>query len=252
MRSYPYAILVYGPAGSGKTTLTAKFEEWLKENTHYRVASVNLDAGSVNLPYRPVFNVRDFIRIEKLMKERNLGPNGALMLSVEEETKLIPTIIERVNGLDYVLIDTPGIMEVFTGREAGRKIVEQLSRKLTVVGVFVMDASAIRTASELIYFKTLCVLGSLKLGLITIPIWNKIDIATPEFKGLIALEKDKLADKLLEEGGLYTEAATGMAEITSKLEQAVRIIKIDSLSGRGLDELYEAIHETFCVCGDLT
>ena len=66
--------MIYGPAGSGKTTLTAKFEEWLRENVEVEVASVNLDAGILRLSYNPIFDVRNFVRVEDLMKKYKLGP----------------------------------------------------------------------------------------------------------------------------------------------------------------------------------
>lgn len=254
MQASNYVIIIYGPAGSGKTTLTGQFGKWIKRNVNSNVASVNLDAAVLNLPYKPEFDIRSYITAEELMKKYNLGPNGAIMKAVEETEKYLENLFKVIDegNFSYVLIDTPGIMEVFTGREFGRKIVDKISERYTTIGVFVMDASTVNKASELIYFKTLYVLGGLKLGLTTIPVWSKSSLATKTFKELINMSKEELLRRLMQEEELYTDAALGMAEIMSRMEQAVRVIKIDSVTGEGLSDLYDIIHETLCVCGDLT
>ncbi|MEM2991134.1 MAG: ATP/GTP-binding protein, partial [Halobacteria archaeon] len=81
-------IFIVGTAGSGKSTFTASFSEWLKDNEQ-TVATVNLDPAAISLPYEPDIDVRDIVDYERIMATRGLGPNAALIASVREVAKNI-------------------------------------------------------------------------------------------------------------------------------------------------------------------
>ena len=75
-------VYFLGTAGSGKTTLTANFAKWLLKNG-FAVSIVNLDPGAEVLPYKPDFDMRTIANLWKIMRKENLGPNGALLKSIE-------------------------------------------------------------------------------------------------------------------------------------------------------------------------
>ena len=113
-KATPYVIIVYGPAGcGGTTTLVWRFSKWLEREMEVKVASVNLDATVLNLPYKPAFDIRDEITAIELMRRYNLEPNGAIIKAVGETEKYLPNLLMLLgkNSCKYVLIDTPGIME---------------------------------------------------------------------------------------------------------------------------------------------
>jgi GTPase SAR1 family protein len=122
-----YAIFIVGTAGSGKSTLTGSFHSWL-EMKRQNVIRVNLDPGVVDLPYDPDVDVREIVDIESVMRQYSLGPNGALIMSAD----LIATNIEKIQskidrfGSDYVLVDTPGQMELFAFRASGPFIINEM------------------------------------------------------------------------------------------------------------------------------
>lgn len=247
-------VIIYGPAGSGKTTFTWKFLEWSKTNIEAKIAAVNMDPAVLNVPYHSIFDIRQFITARRIMDKYNLGPNGAIIKAVEESASYLNKLFKVIDAdsYDYVLIDTPGIMEVFVGREIGRKIIDKMLKRYIVLGLFIMDSSIITKASEYVYFKTLYVLSGLKLGIPSIPVWNKISIATNIFREIDALAGDKIKNQLYSEPGLYTDAVVELFNIARKMESAIRFLKIDSILGLGFNELYDVLHEIFCTCGDLT
>jgi len=112
-----FILFIIGTAGSGKSFLTASFSDWLhlaKQN----VITVNLDPGVLTLPYTPDIDIRDYIKIEQLMKQYGLGPNGAVIMAADliaEETERLGEEINTFNP-DIALIDTPGQMELFAFR----------------------------------------------------------------------------------------------------------------------------------------
>ena len=73
-------VIVVGPAGSGKSTFVKSFSEFLKDD--YDVKTVNLDPASDPI-YDAHADVREFVRTEEVMRDFNLGINGALIKSMD-------------------------------------------------------------------------------------------------------------------------------------------------------------------------
>jgi len=125
-----YVVFIIGTAGSGKSLLTAAFTDWLRLSKQ-NVIAVNLDPGVLTLPYTPDIDIRDYIKIEQLMTQYQLGPNGALIMAADliaEETERLGEEIATFNP-DIALIDTPGQMELFAFRASGPYIANELTKE---------------------------------------------------------------------------------------------------------------------------
>ncbi|MEM1589576.1 MAG: ATP/GTP-binding protein [Candidatus Bathyarchaeia archaeon] len=135
-----FIVFIIGTAGSGKSTLTAAFSEWLKMSKQ-DVAIVNLDPGALTLPYTPDIDARDYVNVESLMEEYGLGPNGALIMAADllaEEVENLSREIENLKS-DIVLVDTPGQMELFAFRASGTYIANELTKEPKAI-VYLFDA----------------------------------------------------------------------------------------------------------------
>jgi len=123
-----YFIFVVGTAGCGKSLLTATFSDWLRLKRQ-SVTCVNLDAAALRLPYTPDVDARDYVRADELMEKYGLGPNGAVVMSADLIATEIDSLREEIEELnsDYVIVDTPGQMELFAFRASGPYIVKELS-----------------------------------------------------------------------------------------------------------------------------
>ena len=135
----PTAFII-GTAGSGKSLFTAAFSEWLKMSKQ-DVAVVNLDPGTLKLPYSPDVDIRNYVDVGNLMEKYGLGPNGALIMAADliaDEIENISKDIEDANA-DIVLVDTPGQMELFAFRASGPYIVNALTREPKAM-VYLFDA----------------------------------------------------------------------------------------------------------------
>jgi len=133
-------VFVVGMAGSGKSTLTGAYSEWLKDQDQ-DVIVANLDPGVISLPYNPDIDARQYVDIEKLMLDYKLGPNGALLMASDllaDHVEDIRSEIDAANP-DLLLVDTPGQIELFAFRESGRFIATQLSEDNQAV-IYLMDA----------------------------------------------------------------------------------------------------------------
>jgi GTPase SAR1 family protein len=92
-----FLIFVLGTAGSGKSELTRVFTRWLELQGENAMA-VNLDPGAISLPYSANVDVRDYIRVESLMEEYGLGPNGGLMLASEMMLEIVEQLASDLRG----------------------------------------------------------------------------------------------------------------------------------------------------------
>jgi GTPase SAR1 family protein len=135
-----FIVFIIGTAGSGKSLLTAAFNDWLKMSKQ-DVAVVNLDPGAVTLPYSPDVDVREYVNVDKLMEECTLGPNGALVMAADLIADRIEEISEEIEELksDITLVDTSGQMELFAFRASGPYIASELTKEPKAI-VYLFDS----------------------------------------------------------------------------------------------------------------
>ena len=135
-----YAIFIVGTAGSGKSMLTAALLEWFSRKGE-NVATLNLDPGVLNLPYEPDIDIRNYVSVDELMEKYRLGPNGALLLAsdiIVDQIEQVNREIEEVNPA-YLIIDTPGQMELFAFRVSGPLIAKEIKADGKIV-LYLFDA----------------------------------------------------------------------------------------------------------------
>ena len=178
-------IFVTGTAGSGKSLLSSKLYDYYTQNSAF-VAVLNLDPGVENLPYTCDVDVRDFVDIVSVMKQYDLGPNGSLVMANDLIASKIDDIrneIERVNP-DYLIVDTPGQIELFAYRSSGGFIVENLTSE-EKTGIFLFDGSLITTPINFVSLALLATSIRLRLNLPTINAITKTDVIGAKLRDII-------------------------------------------------------------------
>jgi hypothetical protein len=83
----PFGQFVIGPPGSGKTTYCNGMKQFL-DGIGRKCAVVNLDPANENIFDGVEIDIRDLCDLETVMKELQLGPNGALLYCMEYLTKV--------------------------------------------------------------------------------------------------------------------------------------------------------------------
>ena len=133
-------IFVSGTAGSGKSLLSSKLYEYYTKNGAF-AAVLNLDPGVEKMPYTCDIDVRDHVDYVSIMQQYELGPNGALVMANDLIASKIDDIQNEVNQVnpDYLIVDTPGQIELFAYRSSGRFIIENITSedKTSVFGDFI-------------------------------------------------------------------------------------------------------------------
>ena len=133
-------MFIIGTAGSGKTMLTDTFSRWLRDMEE-NVVTLNLDSAVTRLPYSPDVDIRDWVRVDQVIEEYDLGPNGAIIAAADLAVGQIPNVNEAIDelGPDIVIVDTPGQMEVFAYRRSGPILMRDLVRGGSVITAFLLD-----------------------------------------------------------------------------------------------------------------
>jgi len=247
-------IIFIGPAGCGKTSLTAAFGRWLEEELGLRVSYINLDPGALTLPYEASYDVRDLITVEKLMREEGLGPNGAMIRAAEIIDERIQEIAEKISSMDsdLRLIDTPGQMELFLFRPMGPRLTEALLRVSPSIAVYISDPSLASESSGLAISLSMAMISWLRLNAPTVPVINKVDEPEAQRISKLLLDLGSLRERVSMERGLVADLALRYIELVDDLSKSMRIVGVSAKTGEGMDSLYDIIHEALCECGDLT
>lgn len=245
-------MLFLGPAGSGKTSLVKYFSEWIRSTQNKSVSCINLDPGVDCLPYEADFDIRKFFTIESIMKEEELGPNGALVRAIEKTVEMEDEIrpeIEKVKA-DFRLIDLPGQLEPFLFH-SGEKIINYFDVK-RMLGIFLIPAEMFNLKG-LAVSELLSLIVRLKLGIPTINVLSKIDLSKNIEEIENFLKSPRKLRKALEkiEGGIEKDLAILASRLVEKIVKEQRIVKTSAKTGEGMNDLYDVCYEVFCSCGDL-
>ncbi|MBO3757568.1 MAG: ATP/GTP-binding protein [Candidatus Brockarchaeota archaeon] len=135
------ALFVIGTAGSGKTSLTSSIVDWLIRKG-INAEAINLDPGVEFLPYEPLIDARDYVDVYEIMRTEGLGPNSALILSIDLLVDHIDEMRKIFNEstADLFVVDTPGQIELFAFRSGGLVLAEELFRGNKAIA-YLVDAA---------------------------------------------------------------------------------------------------------------
>lgn len=172
-----YGQVVVGPAGSGKTNYCKMMKEFMKIKKR-NCYVINLDSASEEYFYdrkKTPFNatssiekelrdyydtiydidIRDYVAVKELIDDEQIGPNCALLRSIELFYENSHLLDDELNSYDsdetYFLIDTPGQMELYTHTDYFKKILNVFEKHdIRLIIVFLIDISFISSNTKLL------------------------------------------------------------------------------------------------------
>lgn len=235
-------IYFTGTAGAGKSTMVAAFDRWCRQHGLSTLV-VNLDPGADELPYEPDIDIREKVRLSDVMQEYGLGPNGAQIAAADMIALDLPDLQEEVSSYraDVTLIDTPGQVELFVFRQAGKHIVESLAPGSSVV-CYLLDPLLARTPSGFASQLMLAATTFFRFQEPMIPVLSKSDLLQDQDRETIldwasdaeALERDVLQ----EQPGMDRELAAQVARMLDALGAEHHLFPISAQDNAGFDDLY--------------
>lgn len=213
----PIAVLVIGMAGSGKSTFMQRLcTETSAQNTGTYV--LNLDPAVYKIPFGANIDIRDTVNYKEVMRQYKLGPNGAIMTSLNlfatrfdqvmnliearkrcAEYAWFPFSLCLCSQVKYIFIDTPGQIEVFTWSASGSIITESIASTFPTVIAYIVDTP--RTTSPVTFMSNMLYACSIlyKTKLPFIVVFNKTDVVSHKFAQDWMTNFDAFQDALNEE-----------------------------------------------------
>jgi GTPase SAR1 family protein len=239
-------VFIVGMAGTGKSSLIGAFREWLRLR-EVNVLALNLDPGALSTPYNPDVDVRSMVDVYQLMERYELGPNGALIMAADliaDHLEEITAILEESTP-DFLLVDTPGQIELFAFRESGPFIVNNMPGEKAVV--YLMDAPFSR--NPLNFVSNLFLAAAVYHRLLKPQVYalSKSDmIAEGEVERIIlwTQDLDALAQDLESKAPIQSMVMREIAETLERTGLITEPIPTSSKNMEGFTELSAAIART--------
>lgn len=238
-----YPIFMLGTAGSGKTVLTRTLYDWFNEKK-LDVATLNLDAGVRRLPYNPDIDAREIVNIDHLTDKLDLGPNGAMIASMD----LIATKIDEIRseieyiGPEYLLIDTPGQIELFAYRSSGRLVSSVIAEGGQPASIFLIDPSLVLRPEGFSSILLLSMSVNFQLALPQITTISKADIIEKEQMEYLESWIDSpatLVSSIQNYGqiNLSQQLGISMIEVLEQFKSTGDLVPISANTGHNIDTL---------------
>lgn len=238
------SIFIAGTAGSGKSLLTSKLYEYYTKNGAF-TAVLNLDPGVESLPYTCDVDVRDHVDIVSIMKQYELGPNGALIMANDLIASKIDTIQEQVYNVnpDYLIVDTPGQIELFAYRSSGPFLVQNITNEEKVC-IFLYDGALVNTPINFVSISLLVTSIKLRLNLPTINVLTKLDLIGDRIKDILkwssSLASLEAALSQETDGDTYTLVTSTLRGL-NLAGFAQGLIPVSNVTGDGMVNLESAL-----------
>jgi len=251
----PGTVYFTGTAGAGKTTFVRAFADWMK-SAGYEATVVNLDPGSESTVLDPAVDIREWVSLADVQDEYGLGPNGAQIAAADMIALKIFDVKQAIDELktDYVLVDTPGQIELFAFREASKAVVDALSGDRSLIA-FLFDPALARTAAGYVSLLMLSATVEFRFRLPMLNVLTKADVLTPEqLRELTRWAEDpgELHD------AVTRDAPTPDVQLSTELFRAIEslgplagLVPTSAKDGTGLETFYQSLQRVFSGGEDL-
>jgi GTPase SAR1 family protein len=249
-------IYFVGTAGAGKTSLVGAFQRWLQLQG-LDCVTVNLDPGAESLAYSPEYDIREWLTLRDVMDEYGLGPNGAQIACADLMAVRIGDIREILDGFKtpYILLDTPGQLELFAFRKSSKHIVETLTGERSQL-MFLLDPAVAKEPSGYI---SQMMLGATVQFRFAVPLMNLISKSD-------LLERDELekmrswaGDPYRLQAAVEDELSGTSGQFNIEMFRAMETVgafrefmAVSSETLEGIEDVYQAVQNSFFGGEELT
>lgn len=276
----PICVLVVGMAGSGKTTLMSALQESTfpeedeedeneGEGSEGKPAAldpksmpaycINLDPATLDVPYNASIDIRDTVKYKEVMAQHKLGPNGAIMTSLnlyatkfDQVINILEKRADNNNLSKYLLVDTPGQIEAFTWSASGTILSESLASTFPTVLVFVVDT--VRCASSPNTFMSNMLYACSMYYRTRLPLvicFNKTDVVSHEFCMEWMKDYEAFQEALDnarndgEGGGFYDSLTRSLSLVLDEFynQFQANACGVSAMTGDGIDEFWKVVEQ---------
>ncbi|KAG0313429.1 hypothetical protein BG000_005893, partial [Podila horticola] len=181
---------------------------------------LNLDPAVGALPFQANIDIRDTVNYKEVMKQYNLGPNGGILTALNLFTTKFDQVLgfveKRAPTLDYILVDTPGQIEIFTWSASGSIITDTLAASYPTMIAYIIDTP--RTASPATFMSNM--------------LYPLQDQNFESFQE--ALQKDK---------SYMSSLMNSMSLVLDEFYAHLKVVGVSAVTGAGMDDFLKAVDE---------
>lgn len=286
----PTAVFIIGMAGTGKTTLTQRINHYVlgddqddendddniddddndKKRTNKSNKSnpklsssqlprrsyfINIDPAVIDVPFAANIDIRDTVSHKEVMKKFRLGPNGAIMTSLNIFATKINEVLALIEkralddddgeegGLDYVFIDTPGQIEVFTWSASGQMITEAFAATMPTTMLFIADT--VRCVNPQTFMSTMLYSCSVmyKSQLPLCIVFNKCDATDGSRVTQWMEDSESFSLSLKSHNSFSATLSDSLSLFMGEYYRNIAHVSVSALEGNGMRDLFRAIDE---------
>ncbi|KAF9143887.1 hypothetical protein BG015_000278 [Linnemannia schmuckeri] len=242
----PPVILCIGMAGSGKTTFMQRLNAHLhaKKQPPY---ILNLDPAVAALPFSANIDIRDTVNYKEVMKQYNLGPNGGILTALNLFTTKFDQVLgfveKRAPSLDYILVDTPGQIEIFTWSASGSIITDTLAATYPTMIAYIIDTP--RTAAPATFMSNMLYACSIlyKTKVPFILVFNKTDVKPHDFAVEWMTDFEAFQEALQKDKTYMSSLMNSMSLVLDEFYAHLKVVGVSAVTGAGMDDFLKAVDE---------
>jgi GTPase SAR1 family protein len=280
-KKQPIVIITIGMAGAGKSTFVQRISAHLRSRRPDQHSSsaenadgakvaggaaisepkppyiLNLDPAVANLPFEANIDIRDTINYSEVMKQYNLGPNGGILTALNLFTtkfdQVLGLVEKRAESVDYVILDTPGQIEIFTWSASGAIITDAVASSLPTVVAYIIDTP--RTTAPATFMSNMLYACSIlyKTKLPFILVFNKTDAQNHEFALEWMQDFEAFQEALAThssstdsegEPTYMNDLMNSMCLVLDEFYKHLKAVGVSSVTGDGIDNFFKAVDES--------
>ena len=190
-------------------------------------------------------DVRDYVDLNSLMEQYELGSNGSLIMANDLIATKIDDIQNEIDVInpDYLIVDTPGQVELFAYRTSGPFFVKNLNAE-EKVNLFLYDGTMISSPANFVSLSLLSTSIRLRLGLPTINVLTKTDLIQDNLEKILewsSNEYDLEGEVAKEVDGETLSLISDMLQSLNKNEFLDDLIPVSNVTGEGMVNLESAL-----------
>ena len=291
----PVVVIVVGMAGSGKSTLMAQLQRSLRaplspsseteekedddedeeDDTPKRIGyCLNLDPATKLMPFAASIDIRDTVDYKEVMLQHQLGPNGAIMTSLNlfatkfdqviqilEQRAFAPqpstpkatdtsnTPISPDPNLDFILVDTPGQIEAFTWSASGTIMTSALASSFPTILAFVVDTPRCASSPSTFMSNMLYACSMLyRTRLPVLIVFNKTDVVPHDFCVDWMTNYESFQEALEDfadssESGYYGSLTRSLSLMLDEFYSTLTHVGVSAATGEGVDEFWVGVEK---------